>query len=282
MDNHLKRLIPAAAVVLGLLLVSGCGVDQSPVASGPGGEEIALAPGDGDLAPAAKKVNAEKAAAREAKIAARKAEIAAKKAAREQAKAEKAAARAAAKAEKAAAREQAKAERQAARQANRGLALEGGISARETETKTIGPKGGKLMVGYLFGDSEGDDLIAQLRIRKGALDEDTDITMSLYEEEGQLVLAFQPGGLVFNPDAILSLKVGEDHVGVLESLVALHMYADPDTPTEMARIKRIVFVDDDEDDDDEDDDDYYKIMLKIPGFSRYSLGGDDWTWINGF
>ena len=251
-----KFLASSVGVLLAAaVLLSGCGVDQSPVASDLGGEKMVLAPEDGDLAPAAKKVKADK-STREAEKAARKAE-------KEQARAEK-------KAAKKAEREQAKADRK-----GENLELGDGETARETDTQTIGPAGGRLTVGYLFGEGAQDDLIAQLRVPKCALDEAVEITMSIYEEDEHLVLEFQPGDLVFNKKARLFLKVGEDHVGVLETLMAWH--ESEDGSVDRIRIRKVRFLE-----DQEEGGKYYAIMLKAPGLSRYSLGGDEWTWINGF
>ncbi len=138
-----------------------------------------------------------------------------------------------------------------------------------TQTKEIGPKGGKLRVGTKNGRGGQDDLMAELRVARKALDDEVDITMTLMYGAGEpLVIAFEPGGLVFNEAAELRIKVGKDLVEVLQTLVAYHIY--DDGSVEQIRV------------DLSEHKDHFKFVVKVPGFSQYCLGDDTEAWGCGF
>ena len=140
---------------------------------------------------------------------------------------------------------------------------------RDTQTKEIGPRGGKLMVGTKNGPGGKDDLLAQLKVPRKALDEKVDITMTLLYGAGEpLVMEFEPGGLVFNKEAKLTIKVGKDLAEIVQTLVAYHIY--DDGSYEEIRV------------DLTENKNHYKFVVMVPGFSQYCLGDDTEAWGCGF
>jgi hypothetical protein len=77
----------------------------------------------------------------------------------------------------------------------------------------------------------------------------------------QLVMAFQPAGLVFDPWAHINLSVGRDLIDLpLTDLVAWHIY--DDGTAEQVPFSIV------------DNNPYHiQIFIKVPGFSRYGMGG---------
>lgn len=133
---------------------------------------------------------------------------------------------------------------------------------KHTQTKRIGPEGGTLKVGEKYGKGGRDDLMVFFHVPEGALDEKVEITMRLRGDNLEnLVLEFSPEGLRFNIPAQLRIKLGKDRVNLpIESVVALHQNADGSV--EQVEILRI-----------EEERDSYWIIVEVPGFSLYSLGG---------
>ena len=253
-----RNIVQVFALLVAAAFLFSCGADQSPVASDTGRDERALAPGDGDLAPAAKKVNAEKAAAREAKAAAREAE-------REQAKAEKAAAR---EAKKAARRER----------KNKDQAL-----YVETDSGKFSPdRKGKLKACFKnYG--EGGDLWVKdvtFEVPVGALDQQRDIAMKVtsgYTLE-DVKIDFEPSGTEFHPSARLTIRFWLPQVVkkklTPERLESLDLMAE--------HIKASGKVEDVWVETTKQGQAFLTLVIPVPGFSRYGLSGDYWTWANGF
>lgn len=127
-----------------------------------------------------------------------------------------------------------------------------------TQTRTIGPTGGKLRIGELEDDEKA--LGALFAVPPGAVNTPVDITMSLYGRHlSDLVVEFAPCGLVFNIPAILSIRIGEDRVDVpIEQLVVLHQHKDGSTEQASFVVKK--------------EEESYLITVQVPGFSFYSLG----------
>ena len=275
-----RNIVQVFALLVAAAFLFSCGADQSPVASDTGRDERALAPGDGDLAPAAKKVNAEKAAAREAKAAAREAE-------REQAKAEKAAAREAKKAARQAEREQAKAEKAAAREAKKAARRERKNKDQalyvETDSGKFSPdRKGKLKACFKnYG--EGGDLWVKdvtFEVPVGALDQQRDIAMKVtsgYTLE-DVKIDFEPSGTEFHPSARLTIRFWLPQVVkkklTPERLESLDLMAE--------HIKASGKVEDVWVETTKQGQAFLTLVIPVPGFSRYGLSGDYWSWINGF
>lgn len=177
-----------------MLLVTGCGVDNTPVASTDeapdieqGIEVVVLHAeyAEGYAAPAAKKTKAQ-----------RKVDRAARQAERE------------------AKREE--------RQRQRDLEL-------RFDSERIGPDGGKLQVGTRAGKGGQDDIKAQLHVPELALNEPTELTMELQGNTlSTITLVFGPS-LVFEQPARLNVFLGRDAVDLdLDTVVALHVTGDGD------------------------------------------------------
>ena len=209
MKTQFKNLIASMVLLMGLVLMVGCGTDHLPMASEPATEQASgnksyLVFSFGEMVPAAKVAAA----------------------------------------------------------SNGGLQF--------TQTKEIDDDGGKLKVGTKNGKDGKDDLTAELRVPKNALDDEVDITMTLIYGEGEpLVIAFEPGGLVFNKEAKLTIKVGKDLAEIVQTLVAYHIYDDGSVEEISVDLTERA--------------DHYKFVVMVPGFSRYCLGDDDyWEWGCGF
>lgn len=129
-----------------------------------------------------------------------------------------------------------------------------------------------------------DDLEIRFTVHAGDLSESTTITMTAYGNTlSDLVLAFEPHGLVFNSPARIDLKIGAERVDrSLLDLQALLLpfgdveaYHDHDGDVETAHIVsvrtfiRVLFK------DVETFNlllfDYAQIAVDVPGFSRYGL-----------
>lgn len=132
---------------------------------------------------------------------------------------------------------------------------------------------------------KGDGWRAILGIPKGAVTEPVRVTMAGSGTSlSNLSFAFEPTGLVFDPHARLSIVIDNDLVDVpLDDLTVIHFHADGSS--EPAKILSITTDDgsgdeddDDGDDDDDDDDDrrrLTKILIDVPGFSRYGVQNSD-------
>ena len=118
--------------------------------------------------------------------------------------------------------------------------------------------GGKFVIdkdGYIF---------TKFEIQAGALDEDTQIDMTVSGTSlDDLVVAFAPAGLTFNIPAQLTIKVAVNKVEVLpESFMVKHIHGDG--TVEEAVVGKYGL---------ERSGLYYKFVIEVPGFSRYSMGG---------
>ena len=189
---------------------------------------------------------AAKLAVREEQKAAREAERAAKLAVREEQKAAREAERAAREAERAA--------KKAARELLRG-----------TDSKLIGPEGGRLMVSYLGGRGGKDNVQVQFVVPRNALPAPEEISMTLEvdtQDMSYLKLTFTPSGLNFDIPALLKIRMGRDMAEGLgfQSMVGLHAKKRPKLP----RGDDDDGDDDDGDDDDGDDDDDYEVDDEVP------------------
>ncbi|MDA0336609.1 MAG: hypothetical protein O2782_15715 [bacterium] len=106
-----------------------------------------------------------------------------------------------------------------------------------------------------------DDLYVSFTVPNGAVAEPTQIVMTVIGNRlSDLVIAFQPGGLVFETPASLWVKLGSDLVDVdTGTLTVWHEYADgtvEDTTVLASHQYKSG---------------YYEFTAEIPGFSRYGL-----------
>ena len=290
------------------LLAIGCSSESNPTTSAAGGDEafavtvLSVQYADG-FAPAAKVAGtdrdartlarAEARATREIEAAAREAAREAAKIARETEAATREADRALAQAARAADREALKAARAAAQAARvaarealrmeREAARAEAIAAREAEraaraeareeaaiqkdlenrqdAREIGPSGGILRVGSKMGVGGRDDIRATLRIPENALDETLPLTMELQGSTlSDITLVFGPS-LDFNEPARLVIRLGRAAVDLdQDTVIALHMSGADGTVEEVPiRMATGVLG--------------LELEIKVPGFSRYSLGG---------
>jgi len=136
-------------------------------------------------------------------------------------------------------------------------------------SRTIGPRGGRLVLTDRGPGRLPSLLRAELGVPRGALDERVDITMTLYGHVlSQLVAVFQPGGLVFQRNAVLSFQLTADRVDIpLSDITVYHI--DDSGHTEEARIISVRTY------GRRPGGEYAGIVIKIavPGFSRYGLQG---------
>lgn len=132
-------------------------------------------------------------------------------------------------------------------------------SAGSIVSKIIGPRGGKLAA-----TGEADAKIkAALSIPKNALAEEVAIAMSVHEGPlSELLIAFEPEGLVFLQPARLELKVDAELVDIpLSELKAYHQSADGTTREAVVLSAS------------SSGDGLVRIAIAIPGFSTYGLRG---------
>lgn len=128
---------------------------------------------------------------------------------------------------------------------------------------TFSHKGGELEI-----VEEDKDLDAKMeikfKVKKGALPEDaeTEIEMMIFGDyASEMVIGFTPSGIVFEKDCELEIKIKGAWVDLSEEQIeALHFSSYGEV--ENAEIKKIDVKDDE-----------LTIKIKIPGFSRYSMGG---------
>ena len=148
-------------------------------------------------------------------------------------------------------------------------------------------QGGQLKLKEHNGPGVRDDLRVKLQAGNGALSVPVTITMTTYGQTlSALVLEFAPGGLVFLDPAELTLDVGIDKVDLsLADLTVWHVHDDGTVEEAVVGLQKQELDDDElaesdeEDDDDSDDDadsdkDLVRIKIQIPGFSRFSMGGN--------
>lgn len=108
-----------------------------------------------------------------------------------------------------------------------------------------------------------DDLYVSFTVPNGALSENTEITMTVIGNRlSELVIAFQPGGLVFDTPASLWVKLGPALVDVdTTTLTVWHEYADG-TVEETTLLTTHEFTNGS-----------YEFTAEVGGFSRYGLRG---------
>lgn len=125
--------------------------------------------------------------------------------------------------------------------------------------------GGFLIVSEPNGPGPGDNLNVLFVVPPDALPAEVDEVLITMDVSGttlsQLVMAFQPAGLVFDPWAHINLSVGRDLIDLpLTDLVAWHIY--DDGTAEQVPFSIV------------DNNPYHiQIFIKVPGFSRYGMGG---------
>lgn len=123
-------------------------------------------------------------------------------------------------------------------------------------------KKGKLVVEFPKYDADVRVRSAELIVDKGSLAQKTTITMDVTSGNSleDVSVVFGPSGTVFDPSASLVIKLKGGDPGVLQA----YHYSD-DQVTD-AEIKKETLS---------DGSSGWKIVLKVPGFSRYSLGYGD-------
>ena len=139
------------------------------------------------------------------------------------------------------------------------------LSATETRSasQTVWPRGkSQVYLSDLNSDRTlDDDLYVSFAVPSGAVPEPVEVTMTVIGNRlSDLVIAFQPGGLVFDRPATLWVKLGVDLVDVdTTSLTVWHEYADG-TVEETRLLTTHEFKNG-----------YYEFSAEVPGFSRYGL-----------
>lgn len=139
------------------------------------------------------------------------------------------------------------------------------LSATETRSasQAVWPNGkSRVYVSDLNSDRTlDDDLYVSLTVPNGAVPEPVEVTMTVIGNRlSDLVIAFQPGGLVFDRPASLWVKLGVDLVDVdTTALTVWHEYADG-TVEETKLLTTHEFKNG-----------YYEFSAEVPGFSRYGL-----------
>lgn len=155
----------------------------------------------------------------------------------------------------------------------------------KTTSKVFYPdKTASMKIQDLNGSGTRDDLEVEFTVAAGDLSKRTTITMTVYGNKlSDLVLAFEPDGLVFNKSAKLAVKIGAQRVdrslldlqALLLPFSDVEAYHDHDGSVESATITSVktyiyaillgevemlppLY-------------DYARIKVDVPGFSRYGL-----------
>lgn len=153
----------------------------------------------------------------------------------------------------------------AARQAKKDARAEARAAKWLEDSGSFGPEGGTLKVGDKLGPGGKDDVRVLFIVPEGSLSPEASpvfITMSLEvsEDLSQMTLNFGPSGTEFNPPAKLKIKLGKETAEALgfQSMIGLHFSGDKvdEIPLRIEPGRKDV-----------------EVFLKVPGFSRYSLGG---------
>ncbi len=140
------------------------------------------------------------------------------------------------------------------------------LSAEEVRSVSIWvrPKGSAQL--YLADNNSSSTLYDNLQVNfvvpNGAVNERVLITMTVYGNYlSDLVIAFQPGGLVFNTPAELQLDMGGNLVNIdTADLAVLHEYADGTVEeTTISSTKSY------------QGDIWFELDAIVPGFSRYGI-----------
>ena len=155
----------------------------------------------------------------------------------------------------------------------------------KTTSKTFYPnQTSSMKIQDLNGAGTRDDLEVQFTVPAGALNQSTTITMTVYGNKlSDLVLAFEPNGLVFNQLAQLEVKIGAQRVdrslldlqALLLPFADLQAYHDHDGSVDSATITSvktyIMLLGIEVETHDLLLYDYARIKVAVPGFSRYGL-----------
>ena len=139
------------------------------------------------------------------------------------------------------------------------------LSAGETRSvqRTVYPRG-KTQI-YLSDLNDGntidDDLYVSLTVPSRAVDHEVLVTMTVIGNRlSDLVIAFQPGGLVFNIPATLWVKMGTELVDLeTTDLAVWHEYEDGSIEETTMHTSKIF------------EKGSYEFTAEVPGFSRYGL-----------
>lgn len=120
--------------------------------------------------------------------------------------------------------------------------------------------GGKLSVADLGGPGVTDDLQVTFSVPQGGLSQPTSITMTVYGNTAQdLVMVFDPAGLVFLKAAELEITLGDDRLDIpLSQIKAYHAY-DDGTVVDARILSRT------------DREGTSELCIEVPSFSRYGL-----------
>ena len=136
-----------------------------------------------------------------------------------------------------------------------------------TTSAIIGPKGGKLKIKDKGPkkDEDGSKLHAalsvELKIPKDALDVEEEISMRVSGYFlSELIIAFAPGGLDFAEDARLKIRLERDRVDLdAATLYGVHTTHTGETEVVLVEVEAKGSGD-------------VILNVRVPGFSRYSLG----------
>lgn len=130
-----------------------------------------------------------------------------------------------------------------------------------TVSDLFGLTGGTIQVKDDNGNGPKDDLRVTFTVPDNALNLPTNITMTVYGNTLEdLVVEFQPSGLVFLQDAELDLRFGTDLVSTpFNQIVVWHEYSDGTVvPATFSKYNSGNII---------------RLKIDIPGFSKYSSGG---------
>ena len=141
---------------------------------------------------------------------------------------------------------------------------------RGTTSAWIGSEGGSLKIHYKGGQGGQDDVRVQFIVPENALAVPKEITMALEldtQDLSHLTLIFAPSGLDFLVPAKLMIKMGKDVAKGLgyQSMVGLHISKDANTDGELVETVPLVITPSGK---------AIEVLMEVPGFSRYSLGGN--------
>ena len=122
--------------------------------------------------------------------------------------------------------------------------------------------GGVLKVVDRHGGTEADDLSIGFKVPSGGVAEEVPITMEVYGNLlSELVVVFEPAGLVFINTAVLEVRLGYELVDMLpEEFMVYHKYADGTVEeTAILSLRSL------------GNDTFLRVQAEVPGFSRYGL-----------
>jgi hypothetical protein len=133
----------------------------------------------------------------------------------------------------------------------------------EQASEKIGPRGGKLRLKARNGQGGNDDIKVVFTVPEGALDCEVEICIGLRGATlNNLEIGFAPTGQEFNIPAELKVKVGKDALGLEpEEIEVIHHHGN-----ELEEVEISELVEGRKD---------IELVIKVPGFSRYSMGGGE-------